>query len=149
MMDVVPSPTFARAIGSEENVDRWLLWEFTPPSLCAFDIGCALAGTGAETGDRSQGVTLHTAHFMTPETETSCHYFWSVGRNYRTDDAAVTEAMHAEFERIFSEDIEIVEAQQKSLDLTNGWQAIDVNADAPVLQARQLLNRFIAAETEG
>jgi vanillate O-demethylase monooxygenase subunit len=149
MMDVVPSPTFARAIGSEENVDRWLLWEFTPPSLCAFDIGCALAGTGAETGDRSQGVTLHTAHFMTPETETSCHYFWSVGRNYRTDDAAVTGAMHAEFERIFSEDIEIVEAQQKSLDLTNGWQAIDVNADAPVLQARQLLNRFIAAETEG
>lgn len=149
MMDVVPAPTFARAIGSEENVDRWLLWEFTPPSLCAFDIGCALAGTGAETGDRSQGVTLHTAHFMTPETETSCHYFWSVGRNYRTDDAAVTEAMHAEFERIFSEDIEIVEAQQKSLDLTNGWQAIDVNADAPVLQARQLLNRFIAAETEG
>ena len=147
MMDVVPSPTFARAIGSEENVDRWLLWEFSPPSLCAFDIGCAIAGSGAETGDRSQGVTLHTAHFMTPETETTCHYFWSVGRNYNIDDQTVTDAMHAEFRSIFSEDIEIVEAQQKSLDRTEGRQAIDVNADAPVLQARQLLNRCIAAET--
>ncbi|MGB0629053.1 MAG: Rieske 2Fe-2S domain-containing protein [Alphaproteobacteria bacterium] len=148
MMDVVPSPTFARAIGTEKNVDRWLLWEFTPPSLCAFDIGCALAGTGAETGDRSQGVTLHTAHFMTPETETRCHYFWSVGRNYKTDDANVTAAMHAEFERIFSEDIEIVEAQQKSLDRTEAWQPIDVNADAPVLQARQLLKKCIDAEVQ-
>ena len=147
MMDVVPSPTFARAIGSEENVDRWLLWEFSLPSLCAFDIGCAIAGSGAETGDRSQGVTLHTAHFMTPETETTCHYFWSVGRNYNIDDQTVTDAMHAEFRSIFSEDIEIVEAQQKSLDRTEGREAIDVNADAPVLQARQLLNRCIAAET--
>ena len=147
MMDVVPSPTFARAIGSEENVDRWLLWEFSPPSLCAFDIGCAIAGSGAETGDRSQGVTLHTAHFMTPETKTTCHYFWSVGRNYNIDDQTVTDAMHAEFRSIFSEDIEIVEAQQKSLDRTEGREAIDVNADAPVLQARQLLNRCIAAET--
>lgn len=146
MMDVVPSPTFARAIGSEENVDRWLLWEFSPPSLCAFDIGCAVAGSGAETGDRSQGVTLHTAHFMTPETETSCHYFWSVGRNYNIDDEVATDGMHAEFRRIFSEDIEIVEAQQKSLDRAEGWEPIDVSADAPVLQARQLLKRFIEAE---
>lgn len=146
MMDVVPSPTFARALGTEKNVDRWLLWEFSPPSLCAFDIGCAYAGTGAETGDRSQGITLHTAHFMTPESETSCHYFWSVGRNYRIDNDRITGAMDAEFSRIFREDVEIVEAQQKSLDGASHWQPIDVNADAPVLQARNVLNALIAGE---
>ena len=70
-----------------------------------------------------------------------------MGRNYNIDDQTVTDAMHAEFRSIFSEDIEIVEAQQKSLDRTEGRQAIDVIADAPVLQARQLLNRCIAAET--
>lgn len=148
MMDVKPSPTFARALGTEENVDRWLLWEFMPPSLCAFDIGCALAGTGAEKGDRSQGVTLHTAHFMTPETATSCHYYWSVGRNYRTDAAELTDALHGEFSRIFSEDVEIVEAQQKSLSRTPQRARIDVNADAPVLQARSIMDRLIAAEAE-
>jgi vanillate O-demethylase monooxygenase subunit len=147
MMDVVPSPTFARALGTEENVDRWLLWEFLPPSLCAFDIGCAHAGTGAETGDRSQGITLQTAHFMTPETDTSCHYFWSVGRNYKIDNTQVTDAMNAEFSRIFHEDVEIVEAQQRSLDRAPGWQPIDVAADAPVLQARNVLNTLIAEES--
>jgi phenylpropionate dioxygenase-like ring-hydroxylating dioxygenase large terminal subunit len=146
MMDVVPSPTFARALGTEENVDRWLLWEFLPPSLCAFDIGCAHAGTGAETGDRSQGITLHTAHFMTPETDTSCHYFWSVGRNYNIANSQVTDAMNAEFSRIFREDVDIVEAQQRSLDRAPGWQPIDVTADAPVLQARNVLNNMIAEE---
>jgi vanillate monooxygenase len=146
MMDVVPSPTFARALGTEDNVDRWLLWEFSPPSLCAFDIGCAHAGTGAETGDRSQGITLHTAHFMTPESETSCHYFWSVGRNYKIDNEQITTAMDAEFSRIFREDVEIVEAQQNSLDGAPHWQPIDVNADAPVLRARNVLNTLIAEE---
>ena len=146
MMDVVPAPTFARALGTEENVDRWLLWEFSPPSLCAFDIGCALAGTGAEKGDRSQGVTLHTAHFMTPETETSCHYFWTVGRNYKIENAQITAAMDEEFTRIFREDLEIVVAQQLSLNRLPGRQTIDVNADAPVLQARQIMNKLIAGE---
>ena len=146
MMDVVPAPTFARALGSNANVDRWLNWKFTPPSLCAFDIGCALAGTGAEKGDRSQGVTIHTAHFMTPETKNTCHYFWTVGRNYRIEEQALSEAMTAEFTKIFSEDVAIVEAQQKSLSRTSVWKPIDVNLDAPVLQARQILARMIAEE---
>ena len=145
MMDVAPSPTFARALGTDKNVDRWLLWEFTPPSLCVFDIGCAPAGSGAERGDRSRGVTLHTAHFMTPETETTCHYFWSVGRNYRIDSAEITESLHAEFSRIFSEDVGIVEAQQKSLE-RSARRRIDVAADAPVIQARNLIEKMIATE---
>ena len=146
MMDVVPSPTFARAIGSEGRVDRWLIWEFIPPSLCAFDIGCARAGTGAEIGDRTQGVTLHTAHFMTPETETTCHYFWSVGRNYRIDEETVSDGMMSEFTKIFSEDVTIVEAQQRSLNRCVEWKPIDVKLDAPVLQARQILNKMIIEE---
>jgi vanillate O-demethylase monooxygenase subunit len=146
MMNVVPSPTFARALGSDGNVDRWLLWRFSPPSLCAFDIGCAHAGTGAETGDRSNGVTLHTAHFMTPQTETSCHYFWSVGRNYKISDIDITRAMNDEFTQIFSGDVDIVEAQQRSPDLVQDWQPIDIAADAPVLQARNILKTLIDEE---
>ena len=145
MMDVVPSPTFARALGTGDNVDRWLIWDFHPPSLCAFDIGCALAGTGAERGDRSRGVTLHTMHFMTPETGRSCHYFWSVGGAPADEDVAA--ARKAEFSRIFAEDVEIVEALQASRDAAMPSRRIDVNADAPVIQARALLDRLIQAET--
>ena len=90
-------------------------------------------------------MTLHTAHFMTPETETTCHYFWSVGRNYRIDSAEITESLHAEFSRIFSEDVGIVEAQQKSLE-RSARRRIDVAADAPVIQARNLIEKMIATE---
>ena len=83
---------------------------------------------------------------MTPESETSCHYFWSVGRNYKIDNDQITAAMDSEFSRIFGEDVEIVEAQQKSLEKAPRWQPIDVNSDAPVLQARKLLNTLIAEE---
>ena len=145
MMDVVPSPTFARALGTGDNVDRWLIWDFRPPSLCAFDIGCALAGTGAEKGDRSRGVTLRTMHFMTPETARSCHYFWSVGG--APADEAVAAARKAEFSSIFAEDVEIVEALQASREAALPSRRIDVNADAPVIQARTLLDRLIQAET--
>ena len=146
MMDVVPSPTFARALGSDCNVDRWLIWDFIPPSLCMFDIGCAVAGTGAERGDRSQGVTLHTAHFMTPETNRTCHYFWTVARNYRLEAEGLTDALHGEFSRIFSEDVVIVEAQQASLDRIPDKTRIDINADAPVLQARRLIESLLEQE---
>jgi len=54
--------------------------------------------------------------------------------------------MNAEFSRIFREDVDIVEAQQRSLDGAPGWQPIDVAADAPVLQARNVLNTMIAEE---
>ena len=145
MMDVIPSPTFARALGTGDNVDRWLIWDFSLPSLCAFDIGCALAGTGAEKGDRSRGVTLHTMHFMTPETAGSCHYFWSVGGAPADEDVAA--ARKAEFSRIFAEDVEIVEALQASREAALPSRRIDVNADAPVIQARTLLDRLIQAET--
>ena len=54
--------------------------------------------------------------------------------------------MTEEFSRIFQEDVEVVEAQQKSMDAAPGWKAIDVNTDGPVLQARQLMQRLIAGE---
>ena len=89
---------------------------------------------------------MHTAHFMTPETKNTCQYFWSVGRNFKIDNDQVTAAMTEEFTKIFSEDVAIVEAQQKSLDAATGWLQTDVNLDAPILQARQILDRRIAAE---
>tara|TARA_B100000686_G_C16762330_1_gene959490 strand:- start:1498 stop:2352 length:855 start_codon:yes stop_codon:yes gene_type:complete len=146
MMNVIPSPTFERAIGTSEKVDRWLIWEFKPPSFCSFDIGCALAGTGAERGDRSKGVTLRTVHFMTPKTETSCYYFWSVGRNFKLNNQKVTKEMAVEFAKIFAEDIHIVEAQQMAIGVAKNGQKIDVNSDAPVMQAHKLIERKLTEE---
>jgi vanillate O-demethylase monooxygenase subunit len=149
MMDVEPPPTFARAGGFNGNVDRWLHWTYHAPTVGIFDIGCAVAGTGAEKGDRSRGVTMRTAHVATPETETTCFYFWTVARNFRLDDTAVSERLHADMSRTFGEDITVVEAQQRRRAGGSGKPNIDVTADAPTIQARVVLARMIAEEQGG
>jgi vanillate O-demethylase monooxygenase subunit len=149
MMNVEPPPTFAKAGGFTGNVDRWLLWTYLPPALGIFDIGVAEAGSGAERGDRSKGITMRTAHFATPETATTCHYFWSFARNYRLDDAAISERLDADMSRTFGEDVTMVEAQQRSLARSGDGGRIDVAADSPTLQARALLARLIEEEAAG
>jgi hypothetical protein len=52
----------------EGLLDRWQIIRYTAPSAAAIDVGVAKAGTGAPTGDRSQGVTGTVINAMTPET---------------------------------------------------------------------------------
>ena len=59
----------------------------------AGDVGVALTGTGARQGDRSQGVNGFFLAAITPETATSCHYFWNFVRSWRTDDEELSGAV--------------------------------------------------------
>ena len=34
---------------------------------------------------------MYSNHTITPETETTCHYFWHHARNFNRSDASVTE----------------------------------------------------------
>ena len=138
ILDKPPPPIWAAARAFAGTVDRWILATFEPPSSCHFDIGAADAGTGAPEGDRSRGVSNRTAHMMTPETETTTHYFWAFGRNYNHDDDALSERIHASIRGTFEEDVEVVEAQQRSLSRTD-FEQIDVGADAPTIQARRMV----------
>ncbi len=148
MLDVAPPPIWVSAGGFTGNVDRWILATYVPPSLCAFDIGAAVAGNGAPEGERGQGITNRTTHFMTPATANSTHYFWLFARNYGLDDAALSKRVHAAITETFHEDVEIVEAQQRSIATDRDGTQFDVNADRPTVQARRLLERLIAAEAE-
>ncbi|MGE0746297.1 MAG: Rieske 2Fe-2S domain-containing protein [Rhodospirillales bacterium] len=146
ILDQPPPPIWAQAGGFNGNVDRWILSQFVPPSGCFFDIGAAVAGTGAPQGDRRRGITMRTAHLTTPETATTTHYFWRFGRDYKRDDDALGAQVHASIRRTFEEDVAVVEAQQRALGARRNPARIDVNADKPTIQARRLLAGLIAAE---
>ncbi len=148
MLDVAPPPIWVAAGGFTGNVDRWILATYEPPALCSFDIGAAVAGTGAPDGDRGRGITNRTTHFMTPATATTTHYFWLFARNYGLDDAALSARVHAAITETFHEDVEVVELQQRSITADPAGTEIDVNADRPTVQARRLLERLIAAQTQ-
>jgi hypothetical protein len=82
MRNSVPPPTYVKAAGFTGRVDRWQEFEFVAPSSVLQRTGAADAGTGAYEGKRDGGFQFRLFHGLTPETETSCFYFWSVANGY-------------------------------------------------------------------
>ncbi len=142
-----PAPRlFAHAGGFTGNVDRWFNSVFVPPTSTILDIGCAVAGSGAPAGDRSRGIEIRSLHAVTPETETTTHYFWAYARNFRIDEPAVTEMLRQGAASTFAEDVAILEAQQANLARFPGQRFVLTQADA----AGALVNRVrgeLARET--
>jgi hypothetical protein len=83
----VPPPTYVKAAGFTGRVDRWQEFEFVAPSSVLQWTGAADVGTGAYEGKGDGGFQFRLFHGLTPETETSCFYFWSVANGYRPQRA--------------------------------------------------------------
>lgn len=86
------------------RVVRWQIIRFEAPCTINIDVGVAPAGTGAPEGDRSAGVNGMVLNTITPETETSCHYFWAFVRNYRLSEQCLTTEPRQGVSGIFRED---------------------------------------------
>ncbi len=110
------------------------------------DAGSALAGTGARDGDRGQGAETYSNHTLTPETETSTHYFWHHARNFRLGDDEFTEQLRGVFASALQEDVVAITAQQRSIDANGDRPSIDINVDNCSRQARRLLEHRIEEE---
>ncbi len=153
MIDIEPPPFWARNLGKPGNVDRWQIIYFQAPSVIVGDVGVALTGTGAPQGDRSQGVNGFFLASITPETETSCHYFWNFVRNFRQDDQALTKSLnlaHVNNGRgVYDQDHDVLEAQQRAISKNPRQPFYNLNIDAGSLWAHRLIDRLIGAEQGG
>ncbi len=144
MIDIEPPPLYAKSGGFEgRNVDRWQLLHFQPPSHVWLDAGVAAAGTGAPEGDRKEGITHILYDGITPETEDSLHYFWSFPRNYNIEDKALDDLLQTGISNTFLEDKEMLEGQHALMKARPDAPRIDINADAPAVQVRRVVDRLI------
>jgi phenylpropionate dioxygenase-like ring-hydroxylating dioxygenase large terminal subunit len=148
MLDIDAPPFWRTQLGKPGNVDRWQIIRFEPPCTIVLDVGVALAGTGAPQGDRRQGVTGRVLNTITPETDATCMYFWTLLRNYRLRDQTLTTQLRVANARIFEEDRAVVEAQQQTLDAAPGEPIHNLNIDAGSVWARRIIDRLIAEERE-
>jgi vanillate O-demethylase monooxygenase subunit len=150
MRDIFPPPHWAMQyeykFGKVEHVDRWQIIRFEAPSTVVIDVGVAKAGTGAEHGDRSLGVNGHVLNTMTPETETTCHYFWAFARNYGLEDPQMTERLRLDVVRVFGEDEVILAAQQRAVLNHERTPFYNLNIDAGAMWARRLIDEMIDRE---
>jgi len=151
MENIMPPPFWASALrgnGLADDVpcDRWQICRFTPPSHVLIEVGVAHAGHGGYHADARHKASSIVVDFITPETETSIWYFWGMARNFRPGDAALTERIREGQGKIFSEDLAMLEAQQRNLLDYPERNLLKLNIDAGGVQSRRVLDRLMAQQ---
>ncbi|WP_310566248.1 aromatic ring-hydroxylating dioxygenase subunit alpha [Hydrogenophaga sp.] len=130
----------------DQPVDRWQICHFTPPSHVMIEVGVALAGNGGHAAPDAVKAASWVVDFITPETDTSMHYFWGMARKFKPQDPALTAQIREGQGKIFGEDLEMLERQQKNLLAFPDRKLLMLNIDAGGVQSRKVIDRVVAAE---
>ena len=143
--DAAAPPYFRGALADPDGlVDQWFDMRWDAPALLRLDVGVTAAGQA-----RAAGANSLSAHILTPETETTTHYFYCNARNYAIDDRAV-DAHIREWQRIgFGEqDKPMIEAVQRCMGTTDllALRPVLLPGDAGAVRARRVLRSLIDAE---
>ncbi len=146
MPDSNPPPTYVRGAGFKGRVDRWQEFDYVVPSCVTQWTGALDVGKGAKENREQDGFHLRIFHGITPETPSTCHYFWSSAHGYRQDDPEATEQMYNEIYPTFVEDVAMLEGQQTRVARDPGRPLVGIRADAALMQARRALRHAIEAE---
>lgn len=136
----------ANDLPSDQLVDRWQLCRFDLPSHITIEVGVALQGNGGYDAAESQKANSVVVDFITPETENSIHYFWGMARSFKIDDHALTDSIRTQQGAVFMEDKEVLEAQQRNLNLDPSRKLLMLDIDAGGVMARRLISKAIDAE---
>ncbi len=134
-------------LADDVPVDRWQICRFTPPSNVMIEVGVAHVGKGGYDASPEHKAYSVVVDFITPETETSIHYFWGMARKFNPKDKALTASIREGQGKIFSEDLEMLELQQRNLLAHPTRSLLMLNIDAGGVQSRKILDRLIVAET--
>jgi vanillate O-demethylase monooxygenase subunit len=147
MLNSVPPPTYVKAVGFEGRIDRCQRFEFVAPGAVLQWTGATDVG-GYRDGDTSNSkLAFRLFHGLTPETETSCFYFWSAANGFRQNDPATTEQLFGQIAAAFLEDKTVVEAQQARLTELGETALVDIVTDSARLHMRRTVDRLIEEET--
>lgn len=151
-MEDIPAPPFWQDALKGNNldpdlpVDRWQVCRFSPPGSVMIDVGVAHAGHGgieAPGEHRASGIVVD---LITPETENSCWYFWGMARNFNVTDSKLTDSIRDSQLKIFTEDLEMLESQQRNLEANRERPLMSLNIDRGGVEARKILQELIARE---
>ncbi len=146
MRNSLPPPSHVKAAGFQGRVDRCQEFEFVAPNTILQWTGATDAGTATDNPQRDLHFQFRLFHGLTPETETSCFYFWSAANGYRQNDPEATEQLYHEIAPTFLEDKEMVEAQQRRLDELGEHGLVDIASDANRMHMRRIVERLIVSE---
>lgn len=92
---------------------------------------------------------LYILHGVTPETETSTHYFGFATRNFRVDEAAVGEFWLQSDSEIRQQDVDAINRVEERLEYgAENQKELLVVSDRPAIKVRKRINSMLAAENK-
>lgn len=125
--------------GDHRNIMRW-----TPPSLLLLDVGMTGVDRPVE-----EGLSIPTSHLLTPETDSTTHYFWAMSRDFRQDEKELSDKLMRIGDDVFlNEDKPMIEAQQRMLDdsMPVKLQPVLLQTDSSSVRARRIVEAQLSAE---
>jgi hypothetical protein len=128
-------------VGDARAHMRW-----NAPSVMFLDVGIKEIN-----GTEESGVAVPSVHLLTPETQSTTHYFYAFLRNRRLDDDELTKRIaQLGYNAFANEDRPIIEAQQLNIgsadimDCDLAW----LEQDAAAARVRQIMGQLIAEERQ-
>lgn len=136
-----------------------LLWEDAPPLVEGyFDMRwqppanlLMLAGAATMGSGRQVGAAIPMAHLLTPATDSTTHYFWSMARNRKVGDPATDEQVRIGISAAFRNEDEAMIAECYKMMGTSDLLSLKpvlLPGDAPAMRARRILAARVEAESQ-
>jgi phenylpropionate dioxygenase-like ring-hydroxylating dioxygenase large terminal subunit len=142
MPDSPPPPTYTDAWPFKGNIDRWQEVEF---HLSHFRIwtGGADLGTEDMADPNRGGFHMRGLHGVTPETDTTAHYFWTIAANHHPEKSDITDLVYEQTAMTFEEDKVVIEAQYNNMLRFPSAPQIDIHVDVGPNRARRIVDRLM------
>lgn len=143
-----PSPHDRRRLNvGDMKVDRGQFFYFHLPSTSHVETIVMPAGQPRTEESMCRGLRTYSYKFLTPESESTTHFFWLHVRNYQVGDPEAAAALRAALEQTYREDLAIEAAMQRAQEETGIRQQVALEIDRAPTLAMRMLDRMIAAES--
>ncbi|WP_170800823.1 aromatic ring-hydroxylating dioxygenase subunit alpha [Stutzerimonas stutzeri] len=140
----VPPPTYTAAYPFKDKIDRWQEIEFFFNHLRIWT-GAVDEGTDSLDDPARGGFHMRGFHGITPETESTCHYFWSMATNPKQDHEVVKAKVIEQTALTFMEDKVVIESQYRNMCQFGERPMIDIHVDVGANRARRIIDRLRGA----
>lgn len=142
MLESDPPPTYSMAYPFKNKIDRWQEIDFRVSHIRIWTGAIEAGDDSLENPDR-KGFHMRGFHAITPETENSCHYFWTMSTNPKHDREHIAKLVIDQTKQTFDEDKEVIENQYKNLDDFNHPEMIGIHIDVGLTHARRIIQSLI------
>jgi phenylpropionate dioxygenase-like ring-hydroxylating dioxygenase large terminal subunit len=141
-MGGIEAPPFYRSsMGVTTDIDRWQDGDFYAPGIFILNIRIAPTGT-----EEPEGFHMKVIYGMTPATETETHDFFALGRDYKIDDAELSDFQLKQQLAVMKEDVDALEIQEVMVASDPGMVESSIRSDVAGIRGRRLLERMAKAE---